>query len=118
MSIHLWWFFAAWSAAFLLGLGHAALAVAHDEEELDVLVVGALLELLEVGVLGRGEEGVDHLEAGDAVLGGEVDHAHLVDLLREEHLVQGPGGEGDVEFGHAGLRSWMGAAGQCSGGRG
>ena len=82
-----------------IDVGEVAFGVAHDEQELDPQLAGAPPHAPEVGVLRRGKEGVHHLEPADAQLAAQLQHAGLVDLPREEHPVQRPGGERYLEVG-------------------
>ena len=77
-----------------------ALAVDHDQDAGDADVVGALLQVLEVGrVVGLVlEELVDELDPLDAVvLAGDLGEVEVVDLLGEQGLVQRPLGQRDLE---------------------
>src|SRR5262249_14156225 len=87
-------------AFLVVGGAEVALAVAHDQDAADAVVVAALLQLLQI-LLVAGlvlEELVDVLDGGDVIVllrdGGEVEVGHL---LAEEALVERPLRQRDLE---------------------
>ena len=83
-------------SGFLLGGAHVSLAVDHDQDAGHADVIGALLEILEVGrVVGLVlEKLVDELDPFDpVVLAGDLGEIEVVDLLGEQGSVERPLGQ-------------------------